>query len=94
MPLEDLRARMLKMEESLANKHLENTTRLVRVETIVKEIDERLFGNGQEGIVQSNERRITKLEALAIKIGVIAGGLIILIEVMHELPIKAMLGWK
>jgi hypothetical protein len=85
--LEDTVARL---DDDLGEKHMDNVTRLVKIETILEDMKDKLFGHdGQPG----HEQRIAKLEALAVKIGAIAGVLIILIEVVHQIPFKELFGF-
>ena len=83
-----------KLEDETDGRHVANIERLSKIETILEDATTKLFGNGQPGILEKYEARIHRLEVLAVKLGAIAGVLIFLIELMHNLPLKEMFGGK
>ena len=59
-------------------------TRLTAIERTLDDTVHRLFGNGQPGIVEQHDRRISKLEQLSWKLFGALGAILTLIEVaMH-----------
>lgn len=66
--------------------------RVAALETKMDTLHGRIYGNGQPGDIEKHERRIATLEKLVYKVTGGFAGLVVLIEVLHELPIGKFIG--
>lgn len=56
-PVNSLYVKLDQLERDRNEKHVENVTKLTRIETALEATMERLFGNGQPGVLDRHEKK-------------------------------------
>lgn len=81
-PIRNLHSRLDELERDRTIKHVENVTKLTRIETSLDLALTRLFGDDSEsGIIGNHNSRISKLE----KVVYVITGAVGLVELLHTL---------